>query len=341
MMVFGAYTLVGIWQNNQFCALTPGPQCYNDVRDPLDLAVVAAALTGACFGFLWWNAAPAKIFMGDTGRSRSAARWPALRHDPHGAAADRARRAVRDHHAVGDPAGRLLQADEGQTALPDGPAAAPLRAARLGRGHDRRSGSGSSAASAWRPASASSMPTGSSRAAERCLRRESAGSRTRRATRRGTRSHVVVPGLGVSGFAAADALQHLGARVTVVDDARRRDRARRDQAHAARDPRRRRAARTGVAAAKLPDGADLVVTSPGWPPSAGVFGVAARRAAYPSGATSSSPGGCATPTTPPRGCASPAPTARRRRSRCSRRCCAPTACGPSRPATSGCRCARS
>ena len=22
---------------------------------------------GACFGFLWWNAAPAKIFMGDTG----------------------------------------------------------------------------------------------------------------------------------------------------------------------------------------------------------------------------------------------------------------------------------
>jgi phospho-N-acetylmuramoyl-pentapeptide-transferase len=37
------------------------------VRDPLDLAVVAAAATGACVGFLWWNAAPAKIFMGDTG----------------------------------------------------------------------------------------------------------------------------------------------------------------------------------------------------------------------------------------------------------------------------------
>ena len=40
--------------------------CYT-VRDPLDLAVVAAALTGACFGFLWWNASPAAIFMGDTG----------------------------------------------------------------------------------------------------------------------------------------------------------------------------------------------------------------------------------------------------------------------------------
>jgi phospho-N-acetylmuramoyl-pentapeptide-transferase len=33
----------------------------------LDLAVVAAALMGACAGFLWWNAAPARIFMGDTG----------------------------------------------------------------------------------------------------------------------------------------------------------------------------------------------------------------------------------------------------------------------------------
>ena len=37
------------------------------MRDPLDLAVVAAAITGACFGFLWWNASPAQIIMGDTG----------------------------------------------------------------------------------------------------------------------------------------------------------------------------------------------------------------------------------------------------------------------------------
>jgi phospho-N-acetylmuramoyl-pentapeptide-transferase len=66
-MVFGAYMIVNIWQNNQMC--TPDFQerlCY-EVRDPLDLAVVAAALTGACFGFLWWNAPPASIFMGDTG----------------------------------------------------------------------------------------------------------------------------------------------------------------------------------------------------------------------------------------------------------------------------------
>ena len=65
-MVFGAYTIVNIWQNNQNCATTPGGSCY-EVRDPLDLAVVAAAITGACFGFLWWNASPAAIFMGDTG----------------------------------------------------------------------------------------------------------------------------------------------------------------------------------------------------------------------------------------------------------------------------------
>jgi phospho-N-acetylmuramoyl-pentapeptide-transferase len=37
------------------------------VRDPLDLAVLSAALAGACAGFLWWNASPAKIFMGDSG----------------------------------------------------------------------------------------------------------------------------------------------------------------------------------------------------------------------------------------------------------------------------------
>ncbi len=66
-MVFAAYTIMGIWQNQQSCVLKPGSQCYNDIRDPLDLAVVAAAITGACFGFLWWNASPARIIMGDTG----------------------------------------------------------------------------------------------------------------------------------------------------------------------------------------------------------------------------------------------------------------------------------
>ncbi len=37
------------------------------MRNPHDLALISLALAGACFGFLWWNASPAKIFMGDTG----------------------------------------------------------------------------------------------------------------------------------------------------------------------------------------------------------------------------------------------------------------------------------
>jgi phospho-N-acetylmuramoyl-pentapeptide-transferase len=66
-MVFAAFVIITFWQNGNQC-LTESRivSCYL-VRDPLDLAIVSAAAMGACFGFLWWNAAPAKIFMGDTG----------------------------------------------------------------------------------------------------------------------------------------------------------------------------------------------------------------------------------------------------------------------------------
>jgi phospho-N-acetylmuramoyl-pentapeptide-transferase len=64
-MVFASYVIIAFWQfGNQCHQVTT--TCYV-VRDPLDVAVVAAAAMGACFGFLWWNAPPAKIFMGDTG----------------------------------------------------------------------------------------------------------------------------------------------------------------------------------------------------------------------------------------------------------------------------------
>jgi phospho-N-acetylmuramoyl-pentapeptide-transferase len=66
VMAFSAYVVIGVWQYGQSCGSSPSKGCY-EVRDPLDLAIVAAALMGACFGFLWWNAAPAKIYMGDTG----------------------------------------------------------------------------------------------------------------------------------------------------------------------------------------------------------------------------------------------------------------------------------
>ena len=65
-----AYLFIGFWQNNQSCfsirAQAVQYKCY-DARDPIDIAVVAAAIVGSLVGFLWWNTAPAQIFMGDTG----------------------------------------------------------------------------------------------------------------------------------------------------------------------------------------------------------------------------------------------------------------------------------
>ena len=66
VMVLASYVIIAFWQFGNACTLKAASSCY-DVRDPLDVALVAAAAMGACFGFLWWNAAPAKIFMGDTG----------------------------------------------------------------------------------------------------------------------------------------------------------------------------------------------------------------------------------------------------------------------------------
>ena len=56
---FAAFTVIGFYQFKHL----------NLYRNPasLDEAIIAAALLGACAGFLWWNAAPADIFMGDTG----------------------------------------------------------------------------------------------------------------------------------------------------------------------------------------------------------------------------------------------------------------------------------
>jgi phospho-N-acetylmuramoyl-pentapeptide-transferase len=66
VMTFAAYVVIGLWQYGQPCGAAPDAGCYL-VRDPLDLAIVAASVMGACFGFLWWNAPPARIIMGDTG----------------------------------------------------------------------------------------------------------------------------------------------------------------------------------------------------------------------------------------------------------------------------------
>ena len=85
---------------------------------------------------------------------------------------------------------------------------------------------------------------------------------------------AVVGGLGVSGFAAADTLQHLGAGVIALDDGD--DDALREKATLLEI--------LGVdvrlgpgSTASLPDDVDLVVTSPGWGPSTPILLAAAGR----------------------------------------------------------------
>jgi len=59
---FGVLAVIGYWQfRHSFTQ-----NLYN-LPAALDLALVAVALVGGCLGFLWWNAAPARIIMGDTG----------------------------------------------------------------------------------------------------------------------------------------------------------------------------------------------------------------------------------------------------------------------------------
>jgi phospho-N-acetylmuramoyl-pentapeptide-transferase len=70
ILVLSAYMFIAFWQFRHTCALLPPPAnaCYPvDPDAALDTAIVAAATMGAVTGFLWWNAAPARIFMGDTG----------------------------------------------------------------------------------------------------------------------------------------------------------------------------------------------------------------------------------------------------------------------------------
>jgi phospho-N-acetylmuramoyl-pentapeptide-transferase len=70
VMVLGSYVAICFFQFRNTCssALSAAALegCYT-VRDPLDIAVVAGAAVGGCIGFLWWNAHPARIMMGDTG----------------------------------------------------------------------------------------------------------------------------------------------------------------------------------------------------------------------------------------------------------------------------------
>ena len=60
LMGFGAFTIIAYWAFRN-------PDIYGSIVNPLDMGVFAAAFAGGCLGFLWWNAAPARIIMGDVG----------------------------------------------------------------------------------------------------------------------------------------------------------------------------------------------------------------------------------------------------------------------------------
>ncbi|HEX5094862.1 MAG TPA: phospho-N-acetylmuramoyl-pentapeptide-transferase [Acidimicrobiia bacterium] len=67
---FGAFVVIGFTEfRHPEIYVRSGEAIPHDLfsAQALDLAIIAAAMLGACAGFLWWNAAPAKIFMGDSG----------------------------------------------------------------------------------------------------------------------------------------------------------------------------------------------------------------------------------------------------------------------------------
>jgi len=84
--------------------------CFSPYQLQREMAIVAAAMMGACLGFLWFNCNPARVFMGDNGfpRARRFDRLYRNRHPP-GIHALFRRRNLRHRGAVGDHAGELLQ----------------------------------------------------------------------------------------------------------------------------------------------------------------------------------------------------------------------------------------
>jgi phospho-N-acetylmuramoyl-pentapeptide-transferase len=61
-LIFGAYVVIAFWQFRHPESYPAGVTLHASA-----LAIAAAAAMGGVLGFLWWNAPPAKIFMGDTG----------------------------------------------------------------------------------------------------------------------------------------------------------------------------------------------------------------------------------------------------------------------------------
>jgi phospho-N-acetylmuramoyl-pentapeptide-transferase len=59
---FTALVIIGFWEFRHVSFYHVAHAAF-----PLDLALISAGMVGGCAGFLWWNAAPAQIIMGDVG----------------------------------------------------------------------------------------------------------------------------------------------------------------------------------------------------------------------------------------------------------------------------------
>ena len=76
MLAFTAMCVIGFQVGQRALRFPTGEQpmsgpglfeIQQQTSQTLDLAILAAALLGACVGFLWFNSYPAEVFMGDTG----------------------------------------------------------------------------------------------------------------------------------------------------------------------------------------------------------------------------------------------------------------------------------
>ena len=107
------------------------------VRGAGELAILCGAMLGAGIGFLWYNAYPAELFMGDTG-SLCPGRRPRrdCRDDQAGIPPGDRGRHIRDGEPLGDYPGALLQM-QGEEGVPHGAHSPPFRAERMERGKDR------------------------------------------------------------------------------------------------------------------------------------------------------------------------------------------------------------
>src|SRR6185369_12960952 len=83
VMVIGSYGLLAFWEYRHW-SVDPSytGQYFYEVRDPLEIAIIAISVAAACIGFLWWNTSPARIFMGTSGRSPSVDSSPGSRSPP-------------------------------------------------------------------------------------------------------------------------------------------------------------------------------------------------------------------------------------------------------------------